>query len=205
MTAHARCYATPIRPAVMAGTLRCLSTIDPMFLALAIGSITFVVIFCLFALAELTAVLGADALGDFLRDAGQQVGGAGALGAAGAAGAGGANRGPAPGASHRTYEGNGSYTDWYNADNPPPGIGMTPGTTAGIGSDGTVTVKLGNGDVVTYPPGWGNGELRLQRDDSPDKTNPGGARSVQDTLTGVYTVDDAPADGSVPSYGPVSH
>ena len=39
-----------------------------MFLALAIGSITFVVIFCLFALAELTAVLGADALGDFLRE-----------------------------------------------------------------------------------------------------------------------------------------
>lgn len=59
-----------------------------MLLAITIAIAAVVAMFCLIALAEVATLFGAEAFGDFLRDAGQQVGGAGGLGAAGAAGAG---------------------------------------------------------------------------------------------------------------------
>jgi hypothetical protein len=82
MTALARLFTSLIAAAdsrVMAGHLRRLWSADPLLLGILIAIVALVAMFCLFAVAE---------VGDFLRDAGQQVGGAGGLGAAGAAGAG---------------------------------------------------------------------------------------------------------------------
>lgn len=73
----------------MAERLRRLWSTDPMLLAITIGIVGLIAMFCLFAMAEMATLFGSYAFGDFLRDAGQTVGGAGGVGAAGAGAAGG--------------------------------------------------------------------------------------------------------------------
>ena len=94
MITFARSLATSSRLAAMSAGLRRLWSTDPMLLAITIGIVALIAMFCLFAMAEMATLFGADAFGNFLRDAGQQVGGAGGVGALGAAAAGGAVYGP---------------------------------------------------------------------------------------------------------------
>lgn len=84
----------------MAERLRRLCSEDPMLLALTIGIVALISMFCLFAMADVAILFGADTLGNFLRDAGQQVGGAGGLGAAGAGAAGASDAGVPSGPWH---------------------------------------------------------------------------------------------------------
>lgn len=113
MTAFAHAFKTSTRnfkSIALVERLRRLCSEDPMLLALMIGIVALVGMFCLFAIAEMATLFGADAFGNFLRDAGQQVGGAGGVGALGAAAAGGAG---AAGAADAQTRGN---TDRNAAD-----------------------------------------------------------------------------------------
>jgi hypothetical protein len=91
MTILARSLSNLIAAAdarVMVRGLRRSWSADPLLLTFMIGVAALAATACFFAIAEMATLFGAEAFGNFLRDAGQQVGGAGGLGAAGAGAAG---------------------------------------------------------------------------------------------------------------------
>lgn len=97
MTAFTHAYKTSHRnfkTMALVERLRRLCSEDPMLLALTIGIAGLIGMFCLVAMAAIASLFGADAFSDLLRDAGQQVGGAGGVGAAGAGAAGASEHGP---------------------------------------------------------------------------------------------------------------
>jgi len=128
MTAFARSdkiSGTNRKTIALVEPLRRLCSEDPRLLALSIGIVGLIGMFCLFAMAEMAALFGADGFGNFLRDAGQQVGGAGGVGAAGAGAAGGttAERDGLP-PDYTTPERGGRY---YNEDAQKYPPGSRPG------------------------------------------------------------------------------
>ncbi|MEO6165215.1 MAG: hypothetical protein ABIP88_13880 [Candidatus Binatia bacterium] len=162
MTAFTHAYKTSTRnfkTIAMAERLRRWWITDPMLLAITIGIVGLIAMFCLFAMAAMATLFGAEAFGDFLRDAGQQVGGAGGIGAAGAGAAGGttaARHGLPP--NYTTPERGGRY---YNEDAKayPPGSrpGAPPPT---VERNGKLYVKdYWNGRFQGYrevqPTEWG--------------------------------------------------
>jgi hypothetical protein len=83
-----------------------------MLVAMGMFLAALTVIVCSSVIAEICALFGGEAFGHFLRDAGQQVGGAGGLGAAGAGAAGAARRYE----QGIEFEEDGDVTPWREID-----------------------------------------------------------------------------------------
>ena len=170
MTAFARSYKTSTRnfkTIALVERLRRLCSEDPMLLALTIGIVALIAMFCLFAMAQMATLFGADAFGDFLRDAGQQVGGAGGVGAAGAAGAGGAAGGGSPADRGFTY-GRGDVHSGPSYDSSV--VGNLPNGGRELYTE-TTTV---NGETWYHvsPPGGGSGWIPANQTTSTRPTVP---------------------------------